>query len=121
MALPATYPGSALAPRRAGQRADALLGQSGYSTRFAVEPAGHLVYRKEVTQMASSEQGRLEAEVHGIERALRGYGVLTRERLEEICHAGRWRESLFDSALSSAVARGAIVKLSDDLYELAGD
>jgi hypothetical protein len=71
--------------------------------------------------MAISEQGRLEAEVQEIERVLRGYGVLTRERLEEICHARRWREPLFDSALSSAVARGAVLKLTDDLYELAGD
>jgi hypothetical protein len=64
------------------------------------------------------EMTRLEAEVSEIERALRGYRVLTRRRLEEICHARRWREPLFESALSAAIDRGAVVKLTDDLYEL---
>ena len=61
---------------------------------------------------------RLDAEVHELERALRGYGILTRNRLAEICGAEHWRESLFNSALAAAVARGSIVKLSDELYEI---
>ena len=70
--------------------------------------------------IAFSSIGRthLDAEIHDIERALRGYGVLTRNRLAEICCARSWREPRFDTALSSAVARGSVKKLSDELYEL---
>jgi hypothetical protein len=63
--------------------------------------------------------GSGELRVRGIERAQRGYGVLTRARLAELCGARRWREPLFDLALADAVARGSVVKLTDDLYEYA--
>lgn len=59
-----------------------------------------------------------EAEVRKIEGALRGYQVLTRDRLASICGSRHWREAVFDAALASAVRRGSVVKLTDDLYEL---
>ena len=62
---------------------------------------------------------RLEAEIHEIERTLRGYGVLTRDRLAEICGGGRWREPLLSTALAVAVERGTVVRVSDELYESA--
>lgn len=61
----------------------------------------------------------VDAEVEDIVRTLRGYGVLTRERLAEMSHAGRWRESTFDLALASAVDAGRVRRLSDELYELS--
>jgi hypothetical protein len=68
--------------------------------------------------MEPTEERLIEVGAHDIERALRGYGVLTRARLEELCGARRWREPMFNSALSAAVRRGAVVKLTDELYEL---
>lgn len=62
---------------------------------------------------------RLDAEVHEIERTLRGYGVLTKGKLAELCGGRRWREPLLSTALAAAVERGSVVRLSDELYEAA--
>ena len=62
---------------------------------------------------------RHEAEVEDILRALRGYGVLTRARLLEVCGAARWSDLGFRRALAHAVSSGRIRQLGDDLYEIA--
>lgn len=74
---------------------------------------------KEDGEMPHRVRTRVDAEVGEIERALRGYGVLTRRRLAQECRARCWREPEFDAALAEAIERGSVVKLTDDLYESA--
>ncbi len=62
---------------------------------------------------------RQEAEVEDIVRALRGYGVLTRARLLDVCGAAQWSDSGAKRALAHAVSSGRIRQLGDDLYEIA--
>jgi hypothetical protein len=61
---------------------------------------------------------RQEAEVEHIVHALRGYRVLTRARLREVCGAAHWSDSGFKRALAYAVSTGRVRKLGDDLYEI---
>jgi lipoyl-dependent peroxiredoxin len=62
---------------------------------------------------------RQEAEVEDIVRALRGYRVLTRARLLDVCGAAHWSDSGAKRALVHAVSSGRIRQLGDDLYEIA--
>jgi hypothetical protein len=60
-----------------------------------------------------------EAEVREIVKALRSYGVLTRDRLCEIVGGDEWRDGHFDVCLAGAVKRGRVTRLSVELYELS--
>jgi hypothetical protein len=60
---------------------------------------------------------REEAEVERIVHALRGYGVLSRAGLADVCGAAHWSDSGFARALARAVSTGRIKRLGDDLYE----
>jgi hypothetical protein len=60
---------------------------------------------------------RQEAEVEDIVRALRGYGVLTRARLVEVCGGAHWSDAGFRQALARALSSGRVRRLGDDLYE----
>jgi hypothetical protein len=62
---------------------------------------------------------RQEAEIEDIVRALRGYGVLTRARLLDVCRATHWSDAGAKRALARAVSSGRIRQLGDDLYEIA--
>ena len=62
---------------------------------------------------------RQEAEVEDLVRALRGYGVLTRARLLDVCGATHWSDAGARRALARAVSSGRIRQLGDDLYEIA--
>jgi osmotically inducible protein OsmC len=62
---------------------------------------------------------RQEAEVEDVVRTLRGYGVLTRARLLELCGAGHWSDGGGRRAVADAVSSGRIRQLGDDLYEIA--
>jgi len=62
---------------------------------------------------------RQEAEVEDIVRALRGYGVLTRARLLDVCRATHWSDAGAKRALAHAVSSGRIKQLGGDLYEIA--
>jgi hypothetical protein len=62
---------------------------------------------------------RQEAEVEDVVRALRGYRVLTRARLLEVCGAAHWSDTGARRALARAVSSGRIKQLGDDLYEIA--
>jgi hypothetical protein len=65
---------------------------------------------------------RHEAEVRKMERVLRTYGCLTKERLLEFSGADRWPTlDAFHRALEEAVAAGRIKKLGTDLYHLPDD
>jgi hypothetical protein len=66
-----------------------------------------------------SAHSREEAEVEDIVRVLRGYGVLTRARLLDICGAAHWSDSGGRRALAHAVSSGRVRQLGDDLYEIA--
>ena len=61
---------------------------------------------------------RQEAEIEEFVRALRGYGVLTRARLLDVCGAARWSDAGARRALARAVSSGRIRRLGDDLYEI---
>jgi hypothetical protein len=70
---------------------------------------------------AESVEGRhdrLDVEVEEIVRALRGYGVLTGERLAEAVNADSWPEHTFKTALRSAIDAGRVASLAGGLYEL---
>ena len=74
-----------------------------------------------VPRAASSStrpHSRQEAEVEEIVRALRGYGVLTRARLLDVCRATHWSDAGAKRALARAVSTGRIRQLGDDLYEI---
>jgi hypothetical protein len=60
-----------------------------------------------------------EAEGQEIVKALRSYGVLTRDRLCEMVTGAEWREGHFDVCLSGLVRDGRVTRLGDELYELS--
>ena len=62
---------------------------------------------------------RQEAEVEAVVSALRGYGVLTRARLAEVCGAAHWSDAGFNRALGQALSSGRIRRLGDDLFEVS--
>jgi hypothetical protein len=74
------------------------------------------------TQPAASPSpwlhSREEAEVEDIVHALRGYRVLTRNRLAEVCGASHWSDSGFRRPLAQAVSTGRVKRLGDHLYEI---
>jgi hypothetical protein len=63
-----------------------------------------------------------EAGEHHIERVLRSYGVLTRDRLAELCGTrvahGGWD---FDVALTAAVRHGRVRELGSGLFEVPAE
>jgi hypothetical protein len=59
---------------------------------------------------------RQEAEIEELVRALRGYGVLTRARLLDVCWATHWSDAGAKRALARAASTGRIRQLGDDLY-----
>ena len=61
---------------------------------------------------------RLDVEIEEIVRCLRGYGVLTGERLAELVNADSWPEHTFKSALKCAIEHDRVARLDGDLYEL---
>lgn len=63
-------------------------------------------------------RSRLEAEVEDVVNALRGYRVLTRARLVEVCGAAHWSDRGFRRALDEAISTGRVRRLGDDLYEI---
>jgi lipoyl-dependent peroxiredoxin len=77
--------------------------------------------RRELSPSLSSRRShsRQEAEVEDVVRTLRGYGVLTRARLLELCGAGHWSDGGGRRAVAEAVSSGRIRQLGDDLYEIA--
>jgi osmotically inducible protein OsmC len=77
--------------------------------------------RSELSPGPSSRpsHSRQEAEVEDVVRTLRGYGVLTRERLLELCGAAHWSDGGGRRAVADAVSSGRIRLLGDDLYEIA--
>jgi osmotically inducible protein OsmC len=77
--------------------------------------------RSELSPGHSSRRShsRQEAEVEDVVRTLRGYGVLTRARLLELCGARHWSDGGGRRAVADAVSSGRIRQLGDDLYEIA--
>jgi hypothetical protein len=58
-----------------------------------------------------------DARVHCLERALRSYGPLTRERLYELAGAGHWATGAsFDAVLAGALRAGRVRSLGDVLF-----
>jgi hypothetical protein len=62
-------------------------------------------------------ESRHEVEIQRMERVLRSYRVLTRERLCEFC-SGEHLPVNVKIALDEAIAAGRIVALGDELVEL---
>ena len=88
---------------------DALRGNVKIDVRSELSP-GHSARRS---------HSRQQAEVEDVVRTLRGYGVLTRARLLELCGAGHWSDGGGRRAVADAVSSGRIRQLGDDLYEIA--
>jgi hypothetical protein len=71
---------------------------------------------------ADSEHGApADHEVDDLVKALRDYGVLTRERLRECSGAVRWPDHDFGSVLERGVAQGSIKSLGGGLFEVGDD
>ena len=68
---------------------------------------------------SSRPHSRQEVEVEDVVRTLRGYGVLTRARLLELCGAAHWSDRGGRRAVANAVSSGRIRQLGDDLYAIA--
>jgi hypothetical protein len=62
-------------------------------------------------------ESRHEVEIQRMERVLRSYRVLTRERLIEMCN-GEHMPVNIKIALEEAIVAGRIVALGDELVEL---
>ena len=62
-------------------------------------------------------ESRHEMEIQRMERVLRSYGVLTRERLCEMCN-GEHLPVNIHVALDEAIQSGRIIALGDELVEL---
>ena len=62
-------------------------------------------------------ESRHEVEIQRMERVLRSYGVLTRERLCEMCQGAHLPVNV-KIALEEAIQAGRIVALGDELVEL---
>ena len=71
-----------------------------------------------VTTGRTHPHSRFEAEVECLERVLRGYGVLTHDRLRDLSGACHWSEPVYEAVLREAVRRRVIRRLGDELYEL---
>lgn len=56
------------------------------------------------------DEAVIQAEVRRLARALRPYGVLHREALEQAAGASRWHDGGFDSALAIAVRSGVVAR-----------
>ena len=67
---------------------------------------------------AAREAAIVQAQAQDLVRALRPYGVLSRDALLEKCHAGRWPDGSFDRALARAVREGQIRELPDGFYRV---
>jgi lipoyl-dependent peroxiredoxin len=116
--------------RMVGRAADlcpvsnALRGNVKMNVRSEPAPSGEAIPEpgKSASHAGASSRmphGRQEAEVEDIVHALRGYGVLTRARLLDVCGAAHWPDSGGKRALAHAVSSGRIRRLGDDLYEIA--
>jgi hypothetical protein len=70
------------------------------------------------TSSSTRPHSRQDAEIEELVRALRGYGVLTRARLLDVCGATHWSDAGAKRALARAVSTGRIRQLGDDLYEI---
>jgi hypothetical protein len=62
--------------------------------------------------------GHVAAAVEDVCRALRSYGVLTTNGLQEVCHTDRWHDTDLNGALANARRQGRVRHLGDGLYEL---
>jgi hypothetical protein len=62
------------------------------------------------------DEAIIQAEVRRLARALRPFGVLHRDALEQAADARRWHEGGFDSALETAVRGGAVQRLPAGFY-----
>ena len=62
------------------------------------------------------DEAIIDGEVRRLARALRPYGVLHRDALEQAADARRWHEGGFDSALDAAVRAGAVHRLPAGFY-----
>jgi len=60
----------------------------------------------------------VEGAVEEIVRALRGYRVLTRQRLVEAVDAADWPGGMFENALEHAIKQGRVRRLVDGLLEI---
>ena len=69
--------------------------------------------------LSTRRHSRQEVEIEDLVRALRGYGVLTRARLLDVCRATHWSDAGAKRALAHAVSSGRIRQLGDNLYEIA--
>src|SRR5437660_7320628 len=63
--------------------------------------------------VANRAYDRFAVEVEDIVRALRSYGVLTRERLCRIVGADEWPDHNFTMALRKSVSDGRVTRLGD--------
>ena len=54
----------------------------------------------------------VEAEVNKLERNLREFGPMPKERLADLSGADRWREGTFEEAVSAGVREGRLEQLA---------
>jgi len=57
-----------------------------------------------------------QAEIRRLLRALAPFGILSRDALEQECHAGTWHDGGFTAALRAAISAGLIVELPGGFY-----
>jgi hypothetical protein len=70
---------------------------------------------------SSGPSPRTDHEVDNLVKALRSYGVLTRDLLRECSGALAWPDHSFGSVLERGVAEGSIRSLGAGLFEVGDD
>ena len=63
-------------------------------------------------------RGHVSAAVDEVCHALRSYGVLTHNGLEQVLHTERWHDTDLRGALLNAQRAGRVKPLGDGLWEL---
>lgn len=67
-------------------------------------------------RISRHEQAVVRAEMRRLAKALRPYGILHRNALQEACGAQKWHEGGFDRALREAVRHGLLEPLPGGFY-----
>lgn len=70
------------------------------------------------TEFADHDDALLREAAQRLVDTMAPYRVLTRDQLEILSGAGKWRSVSFEHALQWAVKHGVLGRLSDDLYEI---
>jgi hypothetical protein len=72
------------------------------------EPQSHTHHTTQTARDRRRHDATVAAEIRRLERSLRQFGPMPRERLALLAHADRWREGTFEEAVAAGVRQGRL-------------